>query len=145
MFILIKKYKNISKTERQILNYTFFWLMLGFVLARLIPLRWFSSMLGDFQKENQINLSIEQKETIRLVKKNIRRLKKRLPWKVKCFEEAIAAKKVLEKWGVKSTLYLGVKKGEKEKMMAHAWLISGEEKITGEKGYEKFTIVGCYA
>ena len=145
MFVLIKKYKNISKTERQILNQIFFWLIYGFVLARFIPLRWFSSMLGEFRKENQMMLNIEQKETIRLVKKNIRRLKKRLPWKVKCFEEAIAAKKVLEKWGVKSTLYLGVKKDEKEKMMAHAWLTAGEEKIAGEKGYKKFTVVGCYA
>jgi len=60
-------------------------------------------------------------------------------------ENETSFKKVLKKLGVKSTLYLGVKKGEKEKMIAHAWLIAGEEKITGEQGYEKFTVVGCYA
>ena len=145
MFKLFKKYYKIDKKERIILNQTFFWLIYAFVLARIIPLKWFNSVLGKFKKEIEVETNESQHQLIDVLRKNTRRLKRKLPWKVKCFEEAIAVKKVLEKHQLKSTIYLGVSKDNKSKLIAHAWLKIGDEFITGKKGYEKFTVVGFYS
>ena len=144
MFKLFKKYYKTDKTERKILNQTFFWLIYASVLARAIPLKWFSSLLGDFKKEINIDLDSKQLELILVLKKNIRRIKRILPWKVKCFEEAIAAKKVLEKYKIETTIYLGVAKNEEKSLVAHAWLKSGGIFISGEKGHKKHAVVGYY-
>jgi len=145
MFKLLKKYYKIDKKERVILNQTFFWLIYASVLVRIIPLKWFNSVLGEFKKEIEAELNMNQLQSIEALRKITRQLKKRLPWKVKCFEEAIAVKKVLEKHQIKSTIYLGVSKDKNSKLIAHAWLKIGNDFITGKKGYEKFTIVGFYS
>lgn len=151
MFKLLKKYNNLEKIERKILNRTFVWLIFAFILVRLIPLKWFSNLLGVFNparpaggKEIKLNLNNKQLQLISVVQKNIRRLKKRMPWNVKCFEEAIAAKKTLEKFNIKTTIYLGVAKKEEMKLIAHAWLKSGEVFVTGKKGHKQHTVVGFY-
>ena len=149
MFILLKKYFSIKIIERKILNQTFFWLIYASVLARAIPLKWFSSLLGDFKPVcpadgKEINIDSKQFELILVLKKNIRRIKRILPWKVKCFEEAIAAKKVLEKYKIETTIYLGVAKNEEKSLVAHAWLKSGGIFISGEKGHKKHAVVGYY-
>ena len=145
MFSLLKKYFRINIIERTILNRTFLWLIYASVLARAIPLKWFSYLLGDFKKEINIDLDSKQLELILVLKKNIRRIKRILPWKVKCFEEAIAAKKVLEKYNISSTLYLGVDKNKEKELIAHAWLKVGKDVIIGEKGFDKFVVVGLYS
>ena len=144
MFRLLRKYFGINTIERKILNRTFLWLIYASILARIIPLRWFSFLLGDFNKGINIDLDSKQLELILVLKKSIRRIKRILPWKVKCFEEAIAGKKVLKRFGIESTIYLGVNK-ENEKLIAHAWLKCGGEIITGKKGYEEFVVVGFYS
>ncbi|NOQ26732.1 MAG: lasso peptide biosynthesis B2 protein [Bacteroidales bacterium] len=144
MFKLLKKYFSLKKTERKILNRTLFWLIFALILVRLIPIKWFSNLLGVFNKEIKLDLNNKQLLLISVLQKNIRRLKKRLPWTVKCFEEAIAAKKILEKYNIKTTIYLGVAKKEEEILIAHAWLKSGDVFISGRKGHKQHTVVGFY-
>ena len=151
MFKRIRKYFSLDKRERKLLNRAFIWLIYAFVLVRIIPLRWFSNILGEFnnvevfnESEVEAEYGREQLELIRMVKRNLRRIKKRLPWKVKCFEEAIAAKKMLDWLGIECSLFLGVaKEGEKD-LKAHAWIKSSGYFVSGEKGYQKFTVVGFY-
>ena len=144
MFKLLNKYFNISKLERINLNRIFFWLIYSLILVRLIPLKWFSRILGEFKKELNPELDENKLAIILMTKRNIRRCKRIIPWKVKCFEEAIAAKKVLEKQNIKSTLYLGVNKDKDKNLVAHAWLKTGENFITGRQGHEKYVVVGFY-
>lgn len=145
MFNLLKKYFNISKLERKILNQILLWLIYSVVLVRLAPLRWFSGLLGEFNKPIDIELNQNQIEMIKLIKKNIRRCKRVLPWKVKCFEEAIAAKMALKKQNINSTLYLGVDKDSDMKLKAHAWLKAGDFVITGRQGHKNYSVVGSYS
>jgi len=38
-----------------------------------------------------------------------------------------------------------VSKDKNSKLIAHAWLKMGNDFVTGEKEYEKFTVVGFYS
>lgn len=144
MFSQVKKYFRQNKQERKILNRTFVWLLMSFILVRIVPLKWFGSLLGEFKKEIQTELEATDLIKIALVKRSIRRIKRFLPWKIKCFEEAITAKKVLERYEIKSTLYLGVDKNESKQLIAHAWLRNGDYNITGGNISTKFKVVGFY-
>ena len=144
MFKLFRKYTSLEKQERRILHHTFFWLMYASLLARMIPLRWFNHVLGEFNTKNTVELNSFQTGTVNAVMKNMRRCKRRLPWKVKCFEEAITVKKVLEKHRIQSTLFLGVDKNDENELIAHAWLKAGNRIVAGDRGVEKFVVVGFY-
>ncbi|HSH53238.1 MAG TPA: lasso peptide biosynthesis B2 protein [Bacteroidales bacterium] len=144
MFYLLTKYLKTTPLEKRLLRQTFFWLVVSFVWVRWFPLRWFSHRLGAFRKESEDALQEGQEELTGKAQHALRRLKRRLPWSVKCFEEAIAVKKVLRFYGIESTLYLGVKKDEEKNLKAHAWLKAGGRVVAGEKGYKEFTVVGFY-
>jgi hypothetical protein len=58
--------------------------------------------------------------------------------------QAIAAKLMLKRRGIPSTLHLGVAK-EDNRFMAHAWLRSGSIILTGGAGRERFTIISTFA
>ena len=65
-----------------------------------------------------------------------------LPWRCRCMAQAIAGKFMLARRGIRSTLFIGVKKNEaKDTLQSHAWLTSGDLYVTGEKGHERFRVI----
>ena len=54
-----------------------------------------------------------------------------VPWRSDCFPQAIAAHKLLKKYGYASTIHLGVDKAGDDELLAHAWLSCGEIIVTG--------------
>ncbi|MBM3735861.1 MAG: lasso peptide biosynthesis B2 protein [Acidobacteria bacterium] len=52
-----------------------------------------------------------------------------VPWRAMCLESAVAAKWMLRRRGIRTTLHLGV--ALKDKFQAHAWLTHGQTTITG--------------
>jgi hypothetical protein len=66
------------------------------------------------------------------------------PWKSNCFPQAIAAKFLLRRRGIGSTLYLGAAFKARTELEAHAWLRCGPLYITGGAGYTHFGTVGIF-
>src|SRR5699024_527125 len=66
-------------------------------------------------------------------------------WESECLVKALAAKRMLEKRQIESTLYLGTAKEESGSFIAHAWLRSGPYYVTGAEGMERVTIVQSFA
>lgn len=51
-----------------------------------------------------------------------------------CLTRAQAAQIVLARRGIASTLCLGVRQGRGGSLLAHAWLVAGDEIVTGHEG-----------
>lgn len=66
-------------------------------------------------------------------------------WESQCFVKAIAAKKMLERRGIGSTIYFGTAKDGDGKLIAHAWLRSGSIYLTGSEEMNRFTVVSKFA
>ena len=66
-----------------------------------------------------------------------------LPWKPVCLPQALAAKRMLARRGIASTLYLGVDPARK--LDAHAWVRVGRVIVTGGPREERFTVVSTFA
>lgn len=67
-----------------------------------------------------------------------------LPWESLCLVQALAARRVLDRRGVPTTLYLGVRR-EGEALKAHAWLRWGSRHLTGGPGHEAYRVVASFA
>lgn len=65
-------------------------------------------------------------------------------WESRCLVQAIAGLKMLERRGIRSTLYLGTRKEAADGLTAHAWLSCGRHIIVGEAGHERYTVVGIF-
>lgn len=67
----------------------------------------------------------------------------RVKWDSKCLDQALTAKKMLNKRGLPCTLYMGLKMDEKNEMSAHAWLRCGDRFVTGGNGAE-YAVTAIY-
>lgn len=67
---------------------------------------------------------------------------KHTPWESKCLVRALTAQRLLGKHKISSTLYLGCGKTE-GKLVAHAWIRSGDHFLTGGNG-EEYTMVAKF-
>ena len=64
-----------------------------------------------------------------------------VPWRSDCFPQAIAANKLLQRYGIASTIHLGVEKADESKLLAHAWLTCGEVVVTGGADLDRYVEV----
>jgi hypothetical protein len=67
---------------------------------------------------------------------------RRAPWRSECLEQAIAAKAMLRRRGIASTLYLGM---ARDPVAAHAWLRVGDLNVTGGRDVARYSVVASFA
>jgi hypothetical protein len=106
--------------------------------ARIVP------CLGTPGKETPLQSDPSDEPVIRQVAKAIRIMSRHTWWESQCLVRAIAAKKMLERRRIGSTLYLGTARDEAGKMIAHAWLRSGPFYLTGAEQRGLFTKVAVF-
>lgn len=75
----------------------------------------------------------------------IRVVSSRTPWDSNCLAQALAGKIMLRRRGIVSTLYLGVAKGERGTLDAHAWLRSGTFILTGGGNLSRYAVTATFA
>ena len=105
--------------------------------------RKYTSRLGQPWVETEES-DTEHKEKVLQIKAAVSRCR-HLIWARKCLVESIAAKRMLDRRKIPSTLYLGVAKNNKGKLSAHAWIRSGNIWVAGNRNRHKFTVVGFFS
>ena len=111
----------------------------------LVPFRKIAPRLGVLHGESSHDVSSANTQWAHRVGWAVRAVARRTPWESACLAQAISAKLMLQRRHIASTLYLGLAKGEAQKMEAHAWLRCGEEVITGKAGHERFSVISSFA
>jgi hypothetical protein len=142
---MLKKIKKLSKKEWNLFFKAIFWTGIACGLIMCFKLKKFSFLLGKHMEETVHRSSGDNMELLSAVGLAIRRASRVVPWRCKCYEQGIAAKIILRKYGIETTFYYGVAKDKDEKLIAHAWVRSGEYIVTGKKGMKRFTVVGTFA
>ncbi|HEV2812709.1 MAG TPA: lasso peptide biosynthesis B2 protein [Solirubrobacteraceae bacterium] len=120
-------------------------------LARLVvvvlPFRVIARGLGARMAESPHDES-PAPERLRRLTWAIGAVARRTPWRSKCLEQALAAKAMLRRRGIPSTLYLGVARSVRESgspFDAHAWLRSGTVHVTGGADVSRYAVVSMFA
>ncbi|WP_343345184.1 lasso peptide biosynthesis B2 protein [Sphingomicrobium sp. XHP0239] len=75
--------------------------------------------------------------TARRIERVIRGWARRLPWRPMCFEQALAAQRMLARRGYAATYHFGSRRGA-DGLEAHVWLSSGEVPVVGHRNAHEF-------
>lgn len=70
-------------------------------------------------------------QRVERVRVAVARANGRLPWHTDCLVQALAARDWLRLLGIDTSLCIGVPKESRDQFEAHAWLMHGENVITG--------------
>ena len=121
-------------------------LLLG--LARLainiVPFPRLTKHLGVPRVESPAEVPLPHLQEARRVARAVKSASHYTPWKSNCFPQAIAAKYILRRRGITSTLYLGAAFKARSELEAHAWLRCGQFYVTGGVGHRHFGTVGIF-
>lgn len=105
------------------------------------PFRTISPKIGTFQYETP-EMEI-QDGSIQNCSRAVNCACRYVPWDSKCLDQALAAKKILNKRGMKCTMYMGIKQDKNQELVAHAWLRCGNYAVTGGTGKD-YAVTGIY-
>jgi Transglutaminase-like superfamily len=141
----LRKFFRQSRRDRLLLIEATVWLGLARLTIGVLPFRWLAPYLGQQQRESPTTDVPDAREHVRCISRAVLTMSRHAPWQSSCLAQAIAAKMMLQHRGICSTLYLGVAKDGDEGLVAHAWLRSGATVLTGEPGWERFTVVSTFA
>ena len=132
--------------DRRLLAEAAFCLAAARALVLSVPFRHLSARLGTSGRESSTAAPGDAVAgAIRKVRWAVQATSRRLPWRCACLEQGVAAKMMLRRRGIASTLYLGVAREAAAGATAHAWLRSGPLVITGAAGRERFAVVAAFA
>ncbi|MCD7033163.1 lasso peptide biosynthesis B2 protein [Metabacillus sp. GX 13764] len=116
--------------------------------GRLLKMMKFSKvvpMLGVHMAETSEQASAEHREWVSKISFAIDCMSRYTFWESMCLVKGIAAVKMLERRKIESTLYLGTAKDSTGNMIAHAWVRSGTQYVTGKEEMKKFTVISTFA
>ena len=128
----INKFIHLPFKEKLWMGEALFYLMWYSFLIYMVPFRWWESRIGQkMQPLNEEELALEHQDKIRKIRASVLRSNKLIGGLGKCFAISLAIRRMLQKRGVDSTLYLGLRKEQSRRLMAHAWISCGKLLIYG--------------
>jgi hypothetical protein len=130
------------KTQLALLE-ALFWLGLARGAVLLFPFRFIAPYLGKLNHETPQVCSVSQQAIAQHIAWLILMISRYTPWRSNCLAQALAAKMMLQRRGICSTLYLGLKRST-NKLEAHAWLRLGEQIVTGGAVKHEFTKISSF-
>ena len=141
-------FARLSWADRRLLVEAVLCLAVARLWVLLIPLRLLSRRLG--RRGGESSIAAHSDATARMLAHitwSLQAISHRLPWRCACIEQGIAAKRMLRRRRIASTLYLGVARSPEpdSQPTAHAWLRSGPLFITGAPSHEQYTVVSSFA
>lgn len=123
-------------------------LALSRVAVLVLPFRRIAPWLGAHMDESPCHHDPETAEAVARISWAIGAASRRVPWRSKCLEQAIAATSMLRRRRIESTMYLGLTRpGNRltNPVEPHAWVRSGPVHVTGGTRVEHYAVVAKFA
>lgn len=106
------------------------------LLLKLIPFRWIPRLFKNPSSPRPLAPSSPHSSLLiaSQIKQAIQSTSPISPWRNKCLVQSLAARWMLRRRGMNSLLSLGVTHDNKRKIIAHAWLKTGDFEIVEKNG-----------
>jgi len=122
------------------------WLALARVAILVTGFRALSRRLGVPMQESTETDDDRHRPVLRRIRWGIAAVSRRAPWRCMCLEQAVAAKMMLRRRGIASTLYLGVARQQTgASIQAHAWVRCGSYYLSGGEDHARYAVVSTFA
>lgn len=106
-----------------------------------LPFSWYRKLLNQRKRAPE---RVKAADQATLVNWSIAAAGRHLPWNSSCLVQATAARWMLSRRGLSSTLFLGTRKGETGTPDFHAWLTCEDQVICGHHEREQYTILHSF-
>jgi hypothetical protein len=123
---------------------TSFWLAAS-RLALLAPFSRVAPYLGRHMAESSSADVPDRQDFLRDLSWALGLAGRHLPWTCRCLVRAMAGKRMLDRRGIPSTLYLGLAKEGEMGLKAHAWLRSGPMIVTGAEVRADYQTIASFS
>ena len=132
--------------NRKLDDYLFFyeaWIFLHISKAIILffPFKKIAAKIGVSQVETTKDSLTDNQLLLVII--SLQRAVKYAIHRSKCYDQALAAKFMLNRRQLPSTLYFGLSK-EDNQLSAHAWVRCGDRIVIGKRGFEKYTPVAWF-
>ena len=144
MMRMVRRVLRLPLAAKGLLLETLVLLALARMAVLLLPFRWVARVLGRPQAQPPVEEDPGRARQARRIGVMTSKASKNVPWTSKCLDQALAAKVMLARRGLATTVYFGVKKDEQGQLAAHAWLRSGTLYVTGGKDRAQFTLINTF-
>jgi len=134
-----------SKPDRRLFIEALALLCWARLLIRVVPFRWIAPSLGRPMAESPVDVGDAQRQLARRVAWAVQAVARHLPLGFVCLPQAVAAKWMLRRRRLPSTLYLGLQRQTERSTTAHAWLRVGDMILTGRNESSNHTVVATFA
>lgn len=114
-------------------------------LIIFVPFNKLRKRLGNVKEESPDEVDINSYRIARDIKWAVISASRYTPWESKCLIKALTAQRMMRGKGIPTTIYLGVKKNEKNEMVAHAWTRCGSYFITGGENRSGYAVVAKFS
>jgi hypothetical protein len=115
------------------------------LLIRIVPFRWIAPCLGRPMAESPVDVGDAQRQLALRVAWAVQAVARHVPLGFVCLPQAVAAKWMLRRRRLPSTLYLGLQRQKECAATAHAWLRVGDLILTGRRESSLHTVVATFA
>jgi hypothetical protein len=114
-------------------------------LVRVVPFRRIAPHLGRPMTESPAGVTEAERRVAWRIAWAVQAVVRHVPLGFVCLPQAMAAKWMLRRRRLPSTLYLGLQRQEEPKMTAHAWLRVGDRILTGRAESLDHTVIATFA
>ena len=142
---ILSRVWNLTSQEWILLLNALWSLGLARCAVTFLPFRRIAAGLGDVKTESPSTDAGDNRPEIEQIRWAIQAISSRLPGTRQCLVQGLAAKWILQRRRIPSTLYFGVTKDTKGNLKAHAWLRSGSQMVTGTEGRKQYSVVATFA
>jgi len=141
----LRKFLALPLADRGCLVEAGLWLGLARLAILVLPFRWIARGLGRQMVRSPEDAGAASAALLDRISWAVATASRHLPWDCLCLAQALAAKAMLKRRGMPSTLYLGLAKDGEAQLQAHAWLRCGKRILTGQRGMAGFTVIATFA
>lgn len=141
----LAKFLRHDRAGRGLLLEALAWLCWARLLLLFVPFRRIAPHLGRSMTESPSAMAAQERLLASRVSWAVQSVAAHVPFGFVCLPQAMAAKWMLRRRRLASTLYLGVARPDEVKFTAHAWLRAGDMILTGRAESRTHTILATFA
>jgi hypothetical protein len=141
----LAKFMRCTSPDRRLLLEALALLCWAKFLILVMPFRWIVPHLGRPMAESSADISEAERRLALRIAWAVLAVARNVPLGFVCLPQAIAAKWMLRRRRLPSTLYLGMQRKNELKLTAHAWLRVGDKILTGRAERLDHTVIVTFA
>ena len=146
----LRRFGQVPDSRRALVVEAVLWLLMARLALTAVPFPRLARRLGTFvpptdpRVRDAKNAPQAHKHLAQEVGWAVTRAARYVPFKAVCLPQAMAARFMLKRRGIGSTLHFGAAKGKEQAIDAHAWLDSAGVEVTGYPVGDGFSEIACF-